>query len=403
MKKFSLSIIIALSAFCSKTNAQVGVNTVVPAASLDVTAKNTTGTTSNVDGLLVPRVDRQRAQSMTGTPTSTLVYVNSVATGTQAGTAVNIDTIGYYYYNGAAWIKLPVNLYNSDGALSGNRIVAQNANTLAFTGTSTNMYSINAPTFSVDAANNRVGIGTTAPVNTLHTVSAANSSSGFSFNLMDAPIPNTADDALLRLRNTAVMTTGNKAALGFSNNGPTSGGPSWEIGSIRTRPAASGGDDFFVSVSTGGAQIPRVRINANSGFVGIGTGTADPTEMLQVVGNILASGTITPSDIRIKKDITDNSYGLKELLGLRTISYKYKDEKLSHDRKIGFVAQEVKEAIPELVVTANDNMKTLGVNYAEMTVVLTKAIQEQQKMIDNLTKKVEAQQVLIDALNLKTK
>lgn len=114
--------------------AQIGINNSTPTSTLDITAKDATGTTTNVDGLLIPRVDRQRAQSMTGTPVSTLIYVNSIATGTQAGTAANIDAAGYYYYDGTAWIKLntPVNIYTSNGTLAGNRIVTTAGNQLSF-------------------------------------------------------------------------------------------------------------------------------------------------------------------------------------------------------------------------------------------------------------------------------
>lgn len=153
----------------STVSAQVGVNTPAPTSTMDIIAKNATGTTTNVDGLLVPRVDRQRAQSMTGIPTSTMIYINSVATGTQTGTAVNIDAVGYYFYNGTVWAKLTpsattdTSIYSGDGTLAGNRIVTQGANKLAFTGTVTNAFSVDGTTFSVDASNNRVGIGTATP------------------------------------------------------------------------------------------------------------------------------------------------------------------------------------------------------------------------------------------------
>ncbi|MFP3631802.1 hypothetical protein SB776_34935, partial [Burkholderia sp. SIMBA_045] len=100
MRKQTLPLLIALSGSLSTINAQVGVNTTTPASTMDITAKNATGTTPNVDGLLVPRVDRQRAQSMASVPTSTLIFVNSIATGTQTGTAVNIDAVGHYSFNG---------------------------------------------------------------------------------------------------------------------------------------------------------------------------------------------------------------------------------------------------------------------------------------------------------------
>lgn len=84
--------------------AQVGVGTTAPGATLDVTATNLTGTT--VDGLLVPRVSRLRAQTMTGTPTSTILYVNDISNGTATGTTVNVTAVGFYFFNGTVWERL---------------------------------------------------------------------------------------------------------------------------------------------------------------------------------------------------------------------------------------------------------------------------------------------------------
>lgn len=181
MKKKNLTMI--LLAFSSLTFAQVGIHTPNPASTLDVTAKDATGTSTAVDGFLLPRIDRLRAQSMTGIPTSTLIYVNGVANGSQAGNAVNIDAVGYYYYNGSVWVKLhnpanvsDTNIYNTDGTLTGNRVVTQGANTLAFTANSANAFSIGGNTFSVDAASKRIGLGTIAPKQQMHIVEAGSTS-----------------------------------------------------------------------------------------------------------------------------------------------------------------------------------------------------------------------------------
>jgi len=177
MKKLVLSIVLAVSAYSININAQVGVGTVNPSSTLDVTAKNETGTSQNVDGLLIPRVDRERAQSMTGVPTSTLIYVNNISTGALNGTAINIDAVGYYYFNGTAWVKLSagsgadINIYKDNGTLTGDRIVTQQDKTLSFTGTAANAFSVDGNTFSVDAANHRIGIGTIAPQGIGHIVS----------------------------------------------------------------------------------------------------------------------------------------------------------------------------------------------------------------------------------------
>ena len=103
MKKILLLGIGILPVFLT---AQTGINTNNPASTLDIAAKATTGTANNVDGLLILRVDRQRAQSMTSIPVSTMIYINTITTGTLAGTTINVDDIGYYYFNGTAWIKL---------------------------------------------------------------------------------------------------------------------------------------------------------------------------------------------------------------------------------------------------------------------------------------------------------
>jgi hypothetical protein len=156
--------------------AQVGINISQPAATLDITAKNETGNSNNVDGILIPRIDRQRAQRMINVPVSTLIYVNSISTGTAGGIAVNIDTTGYYYFNGIAWVKLQTevqdsNVYNTNGLLTGNRIVNQGANTIAFTSSASvgsHHFSIDGTTFSVNAASNSVGIGSSTPQKNLH-------------------------------------------------------------------------------------------------------------------------------------------------------------------------------------------------------------------------------------------
>lgn len=133
MKRILFSTILPIFGF-SITFAQVGIGNTTPLSTLDITAINATGSSTNTDGILVPRVDRQRAQSMSSVPVSTMIYINNIATGTPTGTAVNIDSTGYYYYDGTSWIKLnPINnIYSSDGTLNGIRTVSTNGNTVNF-------------------------------------------------------------------------------------------------------------------------------------------------------------------------------------------------------------------------------------------------------------------------------
>ena len=79
------------------------------------------------------------------TATSGTLTINNTA---------NLATNGLSVYGG------PVGL---GGTLNQNTTVTQNANTLAFNSTATNGFSVDGATFSVDAANNRIGIGTITP------------------------------------------------------------------------------------------------------------------------------------------------------------------------------------------------------------------------------------------------
>lgn len=115
---------------------------------------------------------------------------------------------------------------------------------------------------------------------------------------------------------------------------------------------------------------------------GVGIGTTSPTEKLHVIGNILATGSITEGSSReFKKDIEDLS--LQEaaitLDELRPVKYKYKADR-SNDLRIGFIAEDV----PELV--AAPGRKSLSP--MDVVGVLTKVVQEQQKMISYLQQEV---------------
>lgn len=120
MKKIIITI--SLIGSTGSINAQIGINTSNPTSSLDIVAKNATGTTTNVDGLIAPRVDRQRAQVMSAIPTGTLIYINDPATGTAAGQAINITSVGYYYFEAGVWQKLttPASINALAWNISGN-------------------------------------------------------------------------------------------------------------------------------------------------------------------------------------------------------------------------------------------------------------------------------------------
>ena len=169
MKKLLLLMLFVMSF----ANAQVGIGTPTPASTLDITAANPSGAATTVDGILIPRIDRQRAQGMLLTPTSTLIYVNSIATGAAAGTAVNITSVGFYFFDGTVWQKIQAGAASSDWTILGNTGTLAATNFVGTTDaidfvTRTN----NTEKMRVTSAGN-VGIGTTTPSRLLNINSSA--------------------------------------------------------------------------------------------------------------------------------------------------------------------------------------------------------------------------------------
>ena len=96
------------------------------------------------------------------------------------------------------------------------------------------------------------------------------------------------------------------------------------------------------------------------------------------VGNAI----VHASDRRLKRDINDISYGLKDILKLRPTEYFWKGRTQEH-KSLGLIAQEVDEVI-ENVVTYDKKQDKYGVSYTELIPVLIKALQEQQEVINTL-------------------
>jgi hypothetical protein len=97
------------------------------------------------------------------------------------------------------------------------------------------------------------------------------------------------------------------------------------------------------------------------------------------------------SDSRLKENIIDASPKLEDLLKVRIVDYNLKNN--SHKKYIGVVAQELEQLFPSLVsedyVNANAVTKYKSVKYSCFNVMLIKALQEQQVIINNLALRLE--------------
>jgi hypothetical protein len=154
--------------------------------------------------------------------------------------------------------------------------------------------------------------------------------------------------------------------------------------------------------------VKKVNIAANNsrggdtyfnggGNVAIGTDAA--SYKLHVNGTAYATGAAGAlSDIRHKNNVLDINAGLDAVMLLRPVSYLWNDDFITDNGMqglhFGFIAQEVKEILPDVILEQNNKEKTLGLKYNEIIPVLVKAIQE-------LSAKVDAQAAEINELKNK--
>ena len=138
-----------------------------------------------------------------------------------------------------------------------------------------------------------------------------------------------------------------------------------------------------------GAYYHRVSFTSD-GRVGIGTG--NPTEKLQVDGAAIATEWKTFSDSRFKKNVSHIDGALEKVGALRGVEFEWRTEDFpekdfDEGRKIGLIAEEVEEVLPEVVSTGAEGYKSVG--YANIVGVLVEAVKELNKENDALRSRIE--------------
>jgi len=144
---------------------------------------------------------------------------------------------------------------------------------------------------------------------------------------------------------------------------------------------------LFEVSSNGTKKSLQVYNNDNVQLYSLGTGTVYSN------GGVLTN--TNPSDERLKDEITNLSFGLQEILALRPVSYKWKNDRVSQGTQYGFIAQEVQPVMPDLVreFQTQDGEETVtrfGLEKEGIYATLVKAMQEQQAIIESLKARLDA-------------
>ncbi len=208
----------------------------------------------------------------------------------------------------------------------------------------TGSLNVDGGTFFVDEVNNRVGIGTESPSTKLQIVGGTDAKL---FNNTGYIVSGPEDGLNIVIDNNEILAR---------NNGSTS--------------------NLFLQ-KEGGDVIAGADIRA--------------------LGNVYASGVMLTSDRRLKRDISNLSYGLKEILQLEPKSYFFINSKQEY-KSIGLIAQEVQPIIKEIVHTRDDYEKSLSINYIELIPILINAVKEQDAKIQELEKQLSQNLALEERL-----
>jgi hypothetical protein len=212
------------------------------------------------------------------------------------------------------------------------------------------------------------------------TVDGIQGSSFVRKDLGDQVINGDHGSARLQIRRTDTVTEGHKAYLSMWASEP---GVSYDGAGIGGNIANSGFYYGVENTANAGALIrwhdgntefkylPAVQGAGNSG---------SRTFYIDTSGNCTASGNVTAySDERLKTNIKTITTPLDKVKALRGVTFDKDGE-----RGLGVIAQETEAVIPEVVMTADDDMGTKSVAYGNIVGLLIEAIKEQQTQIDEL-------------------
>ena len=202
-----------------------------------------------------------------------------------------------------------------------------------------------------------VGIGTVSPSKKLHVVS-------------------TAEAALFQ----GSATWGTAIQI----NATATGGRIFQLQSTANSDGSGGGNFLIVDKGTTAAPTALSRlIIDSSGNVGIND--TSPSYRLDVDGTIRAtSDVIAFSDRRVKENIVTIDNALDKVTKLRGVTYTRKDIE-DKSTKVGVIAQEVLEVLPEVV--SEDKDGKYSVAYGNLAGVFIEAIKELENRIKELENK----------------
>ncbi len=197
----------------------------------------------------------------------------------------------------------------------------------------------------------------------------------------------------------------NNALMGYmSGYNMTTGSNNLYLGAFSGYTNMTGTNNVFIGDHAGYSETGSNRFHLNNGYSATPLlyGTFDSPRMVVIDGTVsdnpsnysfYVNGTAggdyswnNLSDKRLKKNIETINDALSKLMKLRGVNFEWKDENTPEKgRRMGFLAQEAIEVIPEVVDHSEDN-DIFTMQYAPITALLVEAVKEQNEVIEELKK-----------------
>ncbi|MFT6500725.1 MAG: hypothetical protein ACJASQ_000834 [Crocinitomicaceae bacterium] len=397
MKKIVfVSILLSSGHFVSAQN--VGIGTAAPSEKLHVVGGARITNLSGVGNRLVSSSPTGVLGNITDGTAGQFLTTNGAGNYTWATSAAPVPTTAQngLYYNG---VNTSIQL---GGPLTENTTITQGNFGMNWNLNGTGDFRIQSNTqanqFFVDASTNRIGIRTAAPTSMLQMV---NNGVNVGANAM-ASFENAGFEGVSIDGYNYDVTNGYNAIEGIVSYSGTAYNAAGVFGLAI--------DNTLINSAIG----VRGTINGRDGFGVLGTrangaGAGWAGLFIEDLGYTGFFG--AASDARTKKDINPINGALAIVNQLNPVTYFFDLEKfpnmgLNREMEYGFIAQEVREILPE--ITRVKNLPTNGtvevspnspvenknelfvmIDYTRVIPILTKAVQEQQAIIETQNEKIE--------------
>ena len=165
------------------------------------------------------------------------------------------------------------------------------------------------------------------------------------------------------------------------------GQTTFDVYSIGVGPTGQVGPTGPAFTSSWATVPSTTNIYYATGSVGVGTISPDSNYILDVSGTIKTLGINNVSDYRIKENVMSLSMSsnIPNIDGLRPVMYY---NKLLQKNEYGFIAHEVQEIFPDIVVGNKDAEQYQTMNYMSMVPLIVKEIKEMKREISELKEKL---------------